>query len=329
MNPPGATCRICASSRVAHLGRVEYLEGFGAAVFDCAECGCRFTSHDATVHERLHRGRTLSYYDEYDRLAARCQPLFAAGDADGLKRELERWPKYRFIIDQVSQAPVDARLLELGSSRGYLAAYFILTGRSIRGVDVSADAVASARAAFGEHFCTSDAPDAYGGGPFDIIYHVGVIGCVADPIALTRDLLGKLKPGGRLLFNAPNKNALRLRHQWWMDTAPPPDLITLFPEGFWRRQFAAEADVEETVERVTPDASLAIATRELVGMPWHSPTARAMSGRALEWRQPRSGVRDLLARALAKAGRMTGFARRVAPRPAEFGLLVSLRAPTR
>ena len=43
--------------------------------------------------------------------------------------------------------------------------------------------------------------------PYDVIYHVGLIGCVADPIAFTRRLLAMLKPGGTLLFNAPNRDA--------------------------------------------------------------------------------------------------------------------------
>src|SRR5688572_30427753 len=175
MTAPDAPCRICGSSRVVRRGRVEYLKDFRLPVIDCDACGCRFTMHDATVHDRFHQGRTLSYYDEYSGLAARCESLFAAGNADGLKRELERWPKYRFIIEQVSRAPKHARILEVGSSRGYLAAYFILTGRPIRGVDVSDAAVQSARAAFGDHFSTDDAPDAYTGRPFDIVYHVGLI----------------------------------------------------------------------------------------------------------------------------------------------------------
>ncbi len=319
-------CRICGSAAVHTVGAVEYLKDFRLPVIDCDACGCRSTAHDATVHDRFHQGRTLSYYDEYSELAARCESLFAAGNADGLKRELERWPKYRFIIEQVSRAPRHARILEVGSSRGYLAAYFILTGRPIRGVDVSATAVQSARAAFGDYFLTHDAPDAYAGGPFDIIYHVGLIGCVADPMAMTRSLLARLTPGGTLLFNAPNLDALRLRGQLWMHSAPPPDLVTLFPPGFWRRQFSTVADVDETIERLNADDSLAQAARELVGVPWQSPAPKPMSARALVWQQPAGGVRDVVARVLARAARTAGLAGLVTRRPAEFGLFVSMRA---
>ena len=319
----GAPCRICGSTRVTVLGAVEYLHGFNLTVFDCRDCECRFTPHDATVHNRFHQDGTLSYYNDYAGLAARCQSLFAAGDAEALRSELERWPKYRFIIDRVSRAAQDARVLEIGSSRGYLTAYFILTGRQIRGVDISPAAVEAARATFGDHFAI-DAAEAYREGPFDIIYHVGLVGCVADPIGLTRALLARLKPGGILLFNAPNKQALRLRSQLWMDSAPPPDLVTLFPPGFWRQQFSAVADVVEGVETLNQNDSLTMAARELVGVRWRLPAPQPVSGRAHVWRQPR-GPRDLAARAAAKVARLVRLDTIVTPRPAEFGLMVSMR----
>ena len=99
-------------------------------------------------------------------------------------------------------------------------------GRPILGIDVSPEASTSARASFGDHFAVGlDAAQP----PYDVIYHVGLIGCVDDPIALTRRLLAMLKPGGLLLFNAPNRDALGLDGQLWLDSAPPPDLVTLFP----------------------------------------------------------------------------------------------------
>ena len=131
---------------------------------------------------------------------------------------------------------MSASILEVGCSRGYLAAYSILAGRRIRGVDVSAEAVQAARASFGDYFAVAGTPEATTAAPFDFIYHVGLIGCVADPLAMTRGLLSMLKPGGQLIFNAPNKDALRFPNQLWIDSAPPPDLVTLFPPGFWRAQ---------------------------------------------------------------------------------------------
>jgi SAM-dependent methyltransferase len=305
-------------------GTVEYVEGFKVEVFDCAGCGCRLTPHDPAVHDLFHRYRTLSYYDEYDALAIHCQSLFNAGDAAALRQVLQPWAKYRFVIEQVERLPRDARILEVGASRGYLTAFLRLCGWDARGIDVSPVAVEAAQAAFGGGFAVAGRGQPLDG-PYDAIFHVGLIGCVADPLGLTRELLRELKPGGRLFFNAPNREALRLRQQLWMDSAPPPDLGTLFPPGFWTRQFP-NASVDEVTEVLPPDASLALAARELVGVRWRPPVPLPMTGRAQTWTQPRGGARDLAARALARAGRAMRLARVAAPRPHEFGLFVTIES---
>jgi SAM-dependent methyltransferase len=190
------------------------------------------------------------------------------------------------------------------------------------GVDVSADAVGAARAAFGDHFgagCDAAALRA----PFDIIYHVGLIGCVADPIDLTRRLLRMLKPGGMLLFNAPNRMALSLRDQLWFDSAPPPDLVTLFAPGFWRARVPGAA-VFEDVELLDRDASVAIAARRAAGVSWRQPQAQPFSTTAHHWPPHVQGWRPLLARALAKAARVTGVGELIERRPTEFGLFVRI-----
>src|SRR5262249_34853432 len=147
-------------------------------VFDCASCGCRFTKHDNSVYERLHRSGALDYYREYRDLAKQAKHFFNRRDLDGMRRCLSRWSKYRFIIDRLEAEPRDARVLEVGCSRGYLTSYSILAGRNIIGADVSLEAIESARAAFGDRFTNIDSPAVQSGAPYDAIYHVGLIGCV-------------------------------------------------------------------------------------------------------------------------------------------------------
>ncbi|HJU42579.1 MAG TPA: class I SAM-dependent methyltransferase [Vicinamibacterales bacterium] len=319
---PLTACRICGSALITAAGWVEYLQGYRWPVYDCGACGCRFTPHDSTVHDRLHHQPALSYYRDYRDMAERSAALFAARDLAGLTRELGASPKYRFVIEQAAPLPLAANMLEVGCSRGYLTSYFIAAGRRVFGVDVSAEAVRAARDAFGDHFGVGlDA--ALAQAPFDFIYHVGLIGCVADPLGLTRQLLEMLKPGGMLVFNAPNRMALASRDQLWFDSAPPPDLVTLFAPGFWRAQVTG-ATVFEDVAMLDRDASLAAATRRLAGMSWQPPQARPFSSAAHDWPQTVHGWRPLLARALAKAARLTGVASLVGPRPSEFGLFVRI-----
>ena len=317
------SCRVCGSPRLSHLGAVEYLEGYRAQVHDCAECGCRLTPHDSAVHQRFHREPALSYYQNYPAVAARCRELFAAGDRDGLRRQLSVEAKNRFIIEQLAAIPVSANILEIGCSRGYLTSLFVLEHRRILGVDVSADAIDAAREAFGPHFATAGDAEIDARSPYDVIYHVGLIGCVADPIGFTRGLLRQLRPGGLLLFNAPNRAALRWADQLWIDSAPPPDLVTLFPERFWTQFFGGQADVRVEVATVSATESMSIAARQAFGVKWQPPDPQPFSVRGHHWSQP-GGMRVLTARAVAKAATLVGAATLAVPRPAEFGMFVTL-----
>jgi SAM-dependent methyltransferase len=322
------SCRICGSAAVHTVGAVEYLKDVRLPVIDCGACGCRFTAHDATVHDRFQREPSLSYYRDYHVLERQCRDLVASRDLPGLTRLLEQSPKYRFVIKVIATLPASASILEVGCSRGYLTAYSILAGRRIRGVDVSADAVQAARASFGDFFAVAGTPKATGAAPFDLIYHVGLIGCVSDPLAMTRSLLSMLKPGGKLIFNAPNKAALRFPNQLWFDSAPPPDLVTLFPPGFWQEQCANLADIEESIEMIHDRASFAIGAQRLMGVTWHAPAPQPTSVRGYAWTQPTNGWRRWLARAAAKAAAISGVTSLADPRPSEFGLFVSMRKRT-
>ena len=144
--------------------------------------------------------------------------------------------------------------------------YFILGGCEIIGAGVSQTAVAAARKAFGDHFVMADDPLINAQAPYDIVFHLGTIGCVADPIGMTTRLLNLLKPGGRLLFNAPNRDGLTLRDQLWFESAPPPDIVALFPRGFWRKRFAATALTDETVRFNPPQKNLSILLRRTLAI---------------------------------------------------------------
>lgn len=316
-------CRVCGSARLSCLGEVEYLQGYRVEVYDCAACGCRLTPHDAAVHQRFHREPVLSYYSDYAALAERCRSLFAAGDRDGLRRQLSLEAKNRFIIDRLAGVPSSANLLEVGCSRGYLTSWFILEQRRILGIDVSGDAVAAARAAFGPFFAAPGDAEVEARAPYDVVYHVGLIGCVAKPIEFTRGLLRLLRPGGLLLFNAPNRAALRWAHQLWMDSAPPPDLVTLFPDRFWARYFGDDAEVRVEIATLSAGESLAIAARQAMGVRWTPPDPQPFSARGHRWPAP-GGARVLAARGLARAMAALGGAAAAAPRPAEFGMFVQL-----
>lgn len=326
--PCSSRCRVCGSTSVAPAGVVEYFQGFPAEVADCASCGCRFTPHDSSVHEAFHRSGAISYYADYRDLAAETARLFAAGDRAGLRGYLSSVAeKYRFVLDLAGKLPTGAHCLEIGCSRGYLTSSLILDGKNVLGVDVSAEAVSAAQGHFGDHFALAGSERESSSGPYDFIYHVGVIGCVADPLALSRRLMEKLKPGGLLAFNAPNRDACVLRGQLWLDSAPPPDLVTLFPPGFWKRQFGDCARVEERVEHRSPEESFRLLLAKALGPRWRKPLAQplAASRERRVWMQSGGTGWSSVERVANKLARITSMNRLVGPVPSDFGLFVTLK----
>src|SRR3989441_9189823 len=116
-------CRICGGRDVCKVGEVEYYSGFAWPVFDCNECDCRFTRHDESIYDALH-SEAGSCYNVYRGLLERCTMAFRDRDLDALKRDLCQASKYKFIIEEVERGPRNARLLEIGCSRGYLTSSF-------------------------------------------------------------------------------------------------------------------------------------------------------------------------------------------------------------
>lgn len=316
-------CRVCQSRNVVLAGRVEYLAGFPCDIVDCRECGCRTSANDQAVHAGLHAVPAISYYASYRELSSQCRRLFAAGDRAGIDALLRKNRKYAFVLDRLNALSKDARILEWGCSRGYLAAASLVAGRSVLGVDVATDAVNAAREAFGDHFVVDDSPRIAVDGPYDAIYHVGLIGCVSDPLGLTRRLLTLLKPNGVLFFNAPNRAAMNLRGQLWLDSAPPPEVITLFPRGFWRAH-ANGMNVSEKAELTSPSESTVKTLQRGLGAKWQQPVPHSPEApSAHRWTQPAPGPawRTLEAVA-AKVSNLTGL--RLGSWPDEFGLFVEM-----
>jgi SAM-dependent methyltransferase len=327
---PKIICRVCGASDVNEIGEVEYYPGFLWKVFDCPACLCRFTCHDESIYNWLHSHST-SIYGIYRVLAEKSKRLFDQGDLVGLRRELSCSSKYKFVIESVNQQSRNIRLLEAGCSRGYLTSYFILAGYKITGMDVSRDAVAEAKEAFGDRFVMADSTAIKDGAPYDVIYHVGTIGCVSDPLGLTRDLLKLLTPGGQLLFNAPNADSCWYRGQLWIDAAPPPDVVTLFRRGFWQKHFSGAADVTEEVEMCPPDQALEIGLKNLFGRRWGSPkplpldaSADAYQQGRLESHNGKDRLRHLFERGSLKIGRAIHLSHLVPKQPTPFGLFVKM-----
>jgi len=227
-------CTACGSLNTRSLGVYRPYTDYSVEVSECNECGARFVPRDSQAHELLHS--RPSSYSSHSAIAERARTLVADQNTEGLRGFLGKRNANLLVMNEVDELVAGARILEIGCSKGYLTAYSIAKKLDILGVDVSPTAVADARGSFGDFFCVAEDSRIEAGAPYDLIYHVGTIGCVDDPAAMTRSLLGMLKTGGKLVFNAPNVNACHATGRMWL-TTPPPDLVTLFKPEYWASNF--------------------------------------------------------------------------------------------
>lgn len=323
MTASPAECRVCGGRDLVCVGRIRPYLDFEAPIRECRGCGARLAHRDPEIYEALHASGRSSY-GAHETLATRVEAHFRAGDRAALTALLWRSRKNAFVLGAArDRGPL--RVLEIGCSRGYLGAWFLLHGHDYLGVDVAESAVDAATERFGPHFRTAlEGPGLDEG--FDLIVHVGTIGCVEAPTALTGALLDRLRPGGRLRFNAPDVAAARAFGDPWVSSTPPPDLVTLFDGRYWPRAFGDRAEVrihrepentlvalEKSWRKLSTGSSLPAPTGPLLPAPDDAPARRPPRG-------PARWLRGLLTRA-------PRVARWV---PAEFGQHVEmtvLRAP--
>jgi len=115
---------------------------------------------------------------------------------------------------------------------------------------------------------------------------------------------------------------MHLRGQLWLDSAPPPDVVTLFPEGFWRAHAEAGVRVEETAEMTAAPESMVKTLQRWLGAKWQPPIAhRPDTPSAHQWMQPAAGAAWRTIEAVAaKLSSVTGI--HFGRWPEEYGLFV-------
>lgn len=248
-------CNACKSAEVKKLGVLKAYIDYETLVYRCIHCKSHFVKRTASIHEELHKVEGSTYSSHTD-LALKISRFFAAGKVNKIREILSEAAANKFIIKSINKFKNDIKILEFGCSKGCLGAYFLASGNNYTGLDISKTAIKEATSYFGNHFMLSDAPQIKENGNYDVIFHVGTIGCVEDPVAFINYNLSLLSKGGTLLFNAPNARSCEIFSDIWVTQTFPPDLITLFPVAFWHTQFSDQADVRVQIASERPAAIL-------------------------------------------------------------------------
>jgi len=225
-------CPICAAPAVlrdpSHPG---YLESERHAIYSCSGCLTAFTEPRADRPEVYDRIYALAdeipgyhRYHQYARLVERADDPLAALSAS----EDVYWAIEQSLGDSMRD---DRRILEIGSGLGYMTCALARRGHSVTGIDISAAAVAAARARFGDHFERADLAE-YAerhAATYDVVIACELIEHLIDPVPFVQRALSLLRPGGRLVLTTPNRSLydgsvlweteLPPVHFWWFSEA--------------------------------------------------------------------------------------------------------------
>jgi SAM-dependent methyltransferase len=106
-----------------------------------------------------------------------------------------------YWADITRHFPAQSRLLDVGCGSGWLAQHFA----AYTGIDGSPDAVARARE-LGRHVIEAnvDEPLPFGEESFDSVVMKDLLEHVAEPVALVREVLRVLRPGGLVFASSPD-----------------------------------------------------------------------------------------------------------------------------
>ncbi|MCK9225893.1 MAG: class I SAM-dependent methyltransferase, partial [Candidatus Muirbacterium halophilum] len=217
-------CRVCGYKNIKEGYFFRCYQDYSVNIYRCPECNSLFSDYDRNIYIKLHNMKD-STYKNHVILAQSISVHFKNCDFDRIYNELGKSYKNRFVMDEIEKLDNrELKILEIGCSDGYLTSFFIAKGYNILGIDVSQDCIDNAKHFFGKKFFKKT-EELDNNEKFDVIYHVGTIGCVDNPKEFIEYYADKLNSGGIMFFNAPNVSAL---YGKWINGTLPPDLTILF-----------------------------------------------------------------------------------------------------
>ncbi len=145
--------------------------------------------------------------------------------AIGLRKIEKKWRKKvdLMFLDEVPPGT----LLDVGCGKGDLLVRFLRQGWTAEGLEVDAQAASNARINYGLNVHLGELEkQRFTDNIFDAVTLNHVIEHVHDPVALIRECLRVLKPGGRLVLATPNIQCLGHKKfgRYWSHLQPPSHL---------------------------------------------------------------------------------------------------------
>ncbi len=242
---PAPCCRICGGGLLRALGSVPgYVDGTSYNVSECSECRSQSVEGHApdTLYNAIYKNRSvLDGYLRYESYAKHVRrwrkPLRSLAHCEAIYYGVS------FLLQQEGGSSRDLpEILDIGSGLGYLTAALRQEGYAATGVDVSSEAVASAREMFGPWYTAMPVEELHQEhlSSKDIVLAMEVIEHVHSPRDFLESLVAIMRPGGRLIMSTPSRDYFEGEVVWSTDL-PPIHLHWISKEGL--RRLAAQLDL--------------------------------------------------------------------------------------
>ena len=212
-------CPICKSSKIRkkYSNFPGYIEETFFDIFECTECDVQFIDSGSVgtkIYEIIYSQKNTPGYERYfeymKEIKRQRDPLRYL-----VKRESIYFPVYKHLKDKSG-----LRILEIGCGRGYLTYSLNFSGHLATGIDVSEEAIKSARENFGNYFEISDIENYKTNDKFDLIISTEVIEHVPNPDKFLSACIRLLKKTGAILLTTPNKD-YQNKASVWKSECPP------------------------------------------------------------------------------------------------------------
>ena len=228
-------CPLCEAMLPNRLGTITSYQMPGThPVFACNTCKSHFSIVNAgfeSIYEKIYRQRSeMPGYARYDSMATNIlsqkNPLTWLADQEDVYWGIAEAVKAEAARQQVRSL----KIVDIGCGLGYLTYALRCAGHDCTGLDISVEAITSAKAKFGPHYAvaTIDSYSSQTQSLPDIIIMAELIEHIVDPLNSLRECVRCLSPSGSIIITTPNLDAYSAPTMWVSD--PPPVHLWLFSE---------------------------------------------------------------------------------------------------
>lgn len=199
-------CPVCDSIKIRHRHTLHD-RFFGVTperfeAFQCTECEVLFLDHDL-IRERLSEFYPPHYW---------WAPGGISGRLESVYREWMLKHDQLAFVKKVLSAYENPRCLEIGCGSGTFTGMARKEGIDIRGVEISAEAVAAARMQGVTCIETGTIEDIEAAGETcDVVIMFHVLEHLVDPREYMKKLSGIIRAGGSLILQVPNRGSWQAR----------------------------------------------------------------------------------------------------------------------